>query len=1218
MSKRFLGLLLTLLLVLSLVPVSASAEGDAWKEFYVSTSGSDSGDGSATNPFKTLDRAREEVRKHNGNMQGNIVVNVAGGVYELEDELRFWVEDSGSNGFDVIYRGAQDAVPTISGGRRVTGWKQAENGLWTTTVPDAEFILDLFVDDDRAIQARSQKKVYGHTDYLAEGSYAQHSDGFHMSKSDMGLFKNPQDIRLHWPTTWKDYNYRVRDIMQDPKDENQVIVLLENPVWDQAYDYRGYGVVGQFDIGFIIENAYELLDEPGEFYFDKTTKVLTYFPREGEDMNTAEVYRAELDHILRVEGRDYHHKASHIRFENLRFAHGTYSMMDYASVCNQQGEVPVNPVTPAGSTPASVEVSYATNIDFEGCVFFGMNMACLYLSEDVSDSEVVGNVFSDLGSSAVLLGRWFIRNFEEPEDYNRAGNVLFRKGWTSSYNYVVGSGSSNMVFLNSPNNTEFGAAKANRIWRNEPWAKEEGICSWIKADLEDPFTIDGIMVSFETNEQGDSVSKEERSNIEILVSNDEDFKEYKVLATYGEDTPEVFTTEGAGEEKYQYVMIRKTVPGPFAITGMEVYSYDREPIGCTGTVQGIKVENNSINRVATIHTQAPAILAHSVNSCSISHNEIKDTGYQGIAVGWAFDNFSYCYLGNNKINHNRIDNVMMQTDDGGAIYMMNWQPDTEYVGNYISNVINMVDGYYFEEGSYFMEIRDSVILNTHYPLFFWSAGNRNIPHAVTVKNTWADNYDALFSAGDYFFDSDPIQPFSNSNMPDDVIRIMAEAGIEEEYEYIKERVPDNECILLRGPETFESQSRTCQGYASPRGKRFAVTARNIVKTGSFGELPWQYDPALKFELTYWADRMDSGKNKADDYSSGHILEQCALWDAIEATYDSATHLSLEEMQELCRKAMETEVGKGIGMISAEAMASFKKKVEEAEKLPAGTKVEKAVVVNRLEIAYEAFYNALQNADILACYVPDVETVIDAETKTVTLKTPIGHDFSEQIPQFVVSANAEVGLDLSKFKPADGAEIPVHNKLADEFVIWKLRIAEKADEEKELVLTDGSLWNNPNYNTELPTLGDKLVVQPWYEASMCTAPLDGKLSFTTKASAVDTDKGIHYIFAAKTADLEMTGLYPQNTYYELVIKGDDAIVNRVDAGVTTELTTVKRAGFLYGEDNRIDISVTTEGQLDRLVVRLNGATIINKLLANPIGQSGYFGVYSAHQPVTIGA
>jgi len=105
MAKRFLCLLLTLLLTLSLMPLAASAQEEPWMQFYVSPTGSDEADGSEAAPFKTIPRAQEEVRKYNQNMKGDIVINLMPGNYFIEERLDFDIADSGSNGYDVRWRG---------------------------------------------------------------------------------------------------------------------------------------------------------------------------------------------------------------------------------------------------------------------------------------------------------------------------------------------------------------------------------------------------------------------------------------------------------------------------------------------------------------------------------------------------------------------------------------------------------------------------------------------------------------------------------------------------------------------------------------------------------------------------------------------------------------------------------------------------------------------------------------------------------------------------------------------------------------------------------------------------------------------------------------------------------------------------------------------------------------------------------------------------------
>ena len=70
-----------------------------------------------------------------------------------------------------------------------------------------------------------------------------------------------------------------------------------------------------------IENALELLDEPGEWYLDRPAKTVYYMPRQGEDMTNAEVIVPAVEKLVELRGtldRPVHN----IRFEGLTFQHG--------------------------------------------------------------------------------------------------------------------------------------------------------------------------------------------------------------------------------------------------------------------------------------------------------------------------------------------------------------------------------------------------------------------------------------------------------------------------------------------------------------------------------------------------------------------------------------------------------------------------------------------------------------------------------------------------------------------------------------------------------------------------------------------------------------------------------------------------------------------------------------------------------------------------------
>jgi hypothetical protein len=96
----------------------ALCTGHAIGDFFVSPAGSDSNNGSALSPFKSLTKARMAVRTCNSNLTEDLRVTIRAGTYYLDQPLNFTAADSGSNGYRVIWQGDENAgAVNISGGQ---------------------------------------------------------------------------------------------------------------------------------------------------------------------------------------------------------------------------------------------------------------------------------------------------------------------------------------------------------------------------------------------------------------------------------------------------------------------------------------------------------------------------------------------------------------------------------------------------------------------------------------------------------------------------------------------------------------------------------------------------------------------------------------------------------------------------------------------------------------------------------------------------------------------------------------------------------------------------------------------------------------------------------------------------------------------------------------------------------------------------------------------
>ena len=153
--NRFITMLLSAVIACTSVQVPVLAEmAPVMHEIYVSPDGNDEATGSKESPFRTVERARDEVRKLNDNMTADINVYLREGVYRLDETLEFTSDDSGTNGYYVNYKSYPGEEAVISGAKKIEGWKKTSDGkMWVTNVEGIDYAPQLYVNNRRARRA---------------------------------------------------------------------------------------------------------------------------------------------------------------------------------------------------------------------------------------------------------------------------------------------------------------------------------------------------------------------------------------------------------------------------------------------------------------------------------------------------------------------------------------------------------------------------------------------------------------------------------------------------------------------------------------------------------------------------------------------------------------------------------------------------------------------------------------------------------------------------------------------------------------------------------------------------------------------------------------------------------------------------------------------------------------------------------------------------------
>ncbi len=273
--------------------------------YYVAPDGSDANPGTLERPFGSLRRAQEAARQ----APGRVVLR--GGTYYLKEPLVFTARDSGASGSPVVYEAYPNEQPVLSGGVRLENleWRPYRDGIYQAKVSEDLQTEEIFVNGERQILAR-----YPNFDPKAQyfGGFAADA----ISTNRVARWADPAGGYFHamHPALWGDFTWRITG--KDAAGE----VTMEGG-WQNN---RG-GAVHR-TIRFV-ENIFEELDAPGEWFLNTRTHRLYFYPPAGLDLRSATVEATRLRSLVEFRGSEAHP----VRFVTLRgltFRQAARTVMD--------------------------------------------------------------------------------------------------------------------------------------------------------------------------------------------------------------------------------------------------------------------------------------------------------------------------------------------------------------------------------------------------------------------------------------------------------------------------------------------------------------------------------------------------------------------------------------------------------------------------------------------------------------------------------------------------------------------------------------------------------------------------------------------------------------------------------------------------------------------------------------------------------------------------
>jgi hypothetical protein len=398
------GTALSALLLVAACAFGLAGETEMKADFFVAADGSDANPGTKDRPFASLARARDAVRElKRGGLNQNVTVLVRGGTYWLKEPLAFAPEDSGTEKFAITYAAAPGEKPVLSGGRLIAGWKKGEGEVWTAQVPGAQegkwYFHQLWVNDLRAVRARSPNRDDKTPCWQLKGAELNAERKTHSYSFAPGQIKawgNLEDVEAVVYGNWEITRKRFQKV--------DAAAGLAEMLGPHARPHEAIAAgPGRF---FYLENAREFLDQPGEWYLDRKSGLLHYWPRPGEDLAKASVVAPLLTRLLEVKGTP-EKPVRNLHFRGLEFAHAdwTFPVGGYLGVqaCHFATGTGWDKAS-WGRMDGAVRWDYAEGCSLRDGVIAHLGGCGIELATRCAKSVVEGNRIFDVSGNAVMLG----------------------------------------------------------------------------------------------------------------------------------------------------------------------------------------------------------------------------------------------------------------------------------------------------------------------------------------------------------------------------------------------------------------------------------------------------------------------------------------------------------------------------------------------------------------------------------------------------------------------------------------------------------------------------------------------------------------------------------------------------------------------------------------------------------------------------------------------
>ncbi|MFI1769669.1 discoidin domain-containing protein [Streptomyces sp. NPDC020800] len=790
-SRPWAAVATTALIVSGVISVGTTSAASATRVY-----AAPSGTGTACSEAApcSIQQAQTTVRGLTSGMTGEIDVVLTGGTYQLTAPLSLSPQDSGNNGYTVVWQAASGEHPVISGGTAVTGWTQTSTpGIWSAPAPAGLKTRQLYANGTRIPRSTA---TLGHG-ALAGVSLTQNTaGGFTANSSALASWRNPGDVEFVFPGgngSWTETRCDVSSIAG-------TAIKMVQPCWGNLHlPYGPTAPDGDNPSGGFpglsgnatptrIENAYELLT-PGHWYYDTAAKTVYYDAQAGDNVPAMNFVAPALQQLVTSTGTPTS-PVHDLTFSGIKFAYATWlqpssndgfaEMQANMTVTGANGSTKQGLCTyisggtcPFGAwsrEPAAVDLVGTRNVSFLGNTFAHLGGAGLGLYHGANSDLVKGNEVFDVSGNGIELGAI---DDQQPLDNLALGKTATQSstGWGGAPSRAVDGNTDGDFNHNSTSHTN---ADTNAWWKVDLGAVKPltSVNIWNRTDCCGSRLSDYWLFVSATPFNTALTPAQQAAQPGVWSSHQ----------TTQAATPTTVPANTSG----RYVMVQVSGTNYLSLAEVEVSA----EVASKNTIS-----DNYIHDIGEEYPSAVGLFGGYTQNTTITHNQISSVPYSGISFGWGgwhtnatTPDTNPSINSDNLISNNLIANAMLKRYDGGPIYT-NGPQGTSYAhgltisGNVTFGSRHTNHAIYNDEGGRYITIDRDV----QYQDGASFNGGCSTAGPVTVTNSYhvgaLNGYECdNVGAPSQFVDGGGNTTIANNPAPGTVDQtILADAGLEAGY-----------------------------------------------------------------------------------------------------------------------------------------------------------------------------------------------------------------------------------------------------------------------------------------------------------------------------------------------------------------------------------------------------------------------------------------------------